>query len=242
MIIVFSLGLHSLLLCNISFTILVNLGFLSFSLVLHFTACITVERYCTISSAKYRINKKNVNKIVACICTYVTLSWLPVIITYMNITGSFIDKNLSVSFCKFYFTCSTRTEGSNLPQVLVVTAWLCCCNVAILRSTRFTIVFIKVASRQIREVLGDQGGKTETKRITVAVALCVCFNAVWVPYGVIAGQRNKISFETYASLAGYWSIVAYASFLVLPVVYFFMDSRFEKYVTTFFKLNSLGLL
>lgn len=214
--------------CNITLRLFHSILSLSFFLVLHNVACITIERFCAITQSKYKITKENVWKWVTCTTTYVFSTWLIIEIAYYN-NGCWTYNSIICS--KFGIQTTTKiVKESHSVAIAVLATWLSGCNITIIICTCLTLISIGKTKKLLQQKLQGQMDKVNTRRIKATFALSVFFVALWIPYGVIIGQRNNIDHMVYAHLSLYFPLLSYASFTVVPATYFFLDRRFERYV------------
>ncbi len=201
-------------------------------------SCVTLDRLFTITGSTRKITNGNVNRILAVLSAYVFISWL-VIFTDI-IIAKFVTNVMPV--CIWHYESIYGLKGPRKTRsisIAIISVWITSCNIIINTATMFSIIFTRKASERQGRTLGRAVRRLETRRLTVTVCLSVTFTVVWVPYGVVVGQMKNIDVQIYAIARMYLSILSYASFLVLPVVYFFMDRRFEKYVCNAFKRNEV---
>ena len=219
--------------CNITLRLFHSILSLSFYLVLHNVACITIERFCAITSRSYKITNENVWKWVTCTTAYVFSTWLIIEIAYYN-NGCWTYNSVICS--KFGRQTTTKiVKESHSVAVAVLATWLSGCNVTIVICTAVTLIYMEKTAKLLQQQLQGQINKVNTRRVKTTFALSIFFVALWIPYGVITGQKNNIDPLVYAHLSLYLPLLSYASFIVLPATYFFVDKRFESYVKGFLK-------
>ena len=219
--------------CNITLRLFHSILSLSFYLVLHNVACITIERFCAITARNYKITNENVWKWVTCTTMYVFSTWFIIEIAYYN-NGCWTYNSVICS--KFGRQTTTKiVKESHSAAIAVLSTWLSGCNVTILICTAATLIYMTRTAKHLQQQLQGQIDKVNTRRIKTTFALSVFFVTLWIPYGAIIGQRNNIDPLVYAHLSLYLPLLSYASFIVVPATYFFMDKRFESYVKGFLK-------
>ena len=207
--------------------------FPSFALVIHFIACIATDRYCTISSARYRITNRNSNKLIAAIFIYVILTWLIVIWeqAYYDMLQYFESRCIVLQ----QKAASNKHPSSNT-VIVVVSIWMHFSNHIIGFTTFLSVRFIRKAAKTAAMRFGRHVRRMETKRVIATISFNFCFIIFWIPFGVIAGQSTNMDVKKYVLLQFCCRILAYASFLPLPIIYYFMDKRFANHVKRYLKL------
>ena len=219
-----------LLLCNIALRVFHDILSLSFSLVLHNVACIAIARLCSIKMTGYRITNENVWKWVTFTTIYVFSTWLIIEIDYYN-NGFWTYNGIT---CRMLGKCEQAADIVNQEShslaIFVIAVWMSSCNVTIWACTLYSLFYIRKESRRFDQHLSGQNDKINTKRIKTIVGLTAFVILSWIPYGVTAGEYESMGNVVYAYMNLYFALASYASFIVVPGTYYFMDRRSESYV------------
>ena len=126
-------------------------------------------------------------------------------------------------------------QESHSLAIFVIAVWMSTCNVTIWACTLLALLYLRKESRRFNQKLNGQNHKINTKRIKTIVGLTVFVILSWTPYGVTAGEYESLGNVVYAYMNLYFALGSYASFIVVPGTYYFMDRRFESYVKSFLK-------
>eukprot|EP00112_Aurelia_sp_Birch-Aquarium-sp1_P023833 Seg727.4 transcript_id=Seg727.4/GoldUCD/mRNA.D3Y31 product="hypothetical protein" protein_id=Seg727.4/GoldUCD/D3Y31 len=126
-------------------------------------------------------------------------------------------------------------QESHSLAIFVIAVWMSTCSVTIWACTLLTLLKIQKKSRKFNQQLDGQSRKLNTRRIKTIVGITFFVILFWVPYGVTAGEYEVLGNVVYAYMNLYLALVSYASFIVVPGTYYFMDRRFEEYVKNILK-------
>ena len=230
---------------------------LTFSLVIHYFACITTERYLAITSKTEKISTRQSIWVIAIVTSYVVALWLIIILDDFCI---FTKTNCpSVIWNVLYskeanIICSNTTtalkSSDNTPQqessskvaVTVISIWMTICILTLNITTFTTLRFINMSIRRAIRDLRRSSNKFEGKRLKVILVMPFFFSSLWIPYGVIAGMHNKIDANTHYILHTLMKTACYASFSGIPVAVFVMDKRFSQYLKSYFRTNRVSII
>eukprot|EP00794_Sanderia_malayensis_P014335 gene14335-15829_t len=178
--------------------------------------------------------------VVPTLVAYIIITWLAIVIE--DFYYAFI-KGRSFCYLPKYEEESKESVHSFVVAVIVVTIWQTSCNTVASQCTVWTIKEIRQQQKNAQAVLGDYSSSIETKRLKVTFALVVLFSVIWIPHGVQAVLHAYIPIATISPYYIVTRILIHGTFLVLPVVYFKMDKRFESFVKTrfrsFFRINTV---
>ena len=234
-----SYGFTPLPLCNITLRVFHDTLSLSFSLVLHNVACLAIDRLCSIKRTGYRITNENVWKWVTFTTIYVFSTWLIIEIDYYN-NGFWTYNGLT---CRIH---GEREQAADIViqespslAVYVILLWISTCNVTIWACTFSSLLYIRKESRRFDQHLSGQNDKINTKRIKTIVGLTAFVIFSWLPYGLTNLGHESLGYVVYTYTSLYLALASYASFIVVPVTYYFMDRRFASYVKKFLKRGGI---
>ena len=225
--------------CNIAAFVHDHVLILSFSFCCHFLTCIIVERYTIMTKSRFNL-KRNIRWFLVALCTYVIMTWL--IIVAEDFYYGFIKGS---SYCNIpkYEKYYKDSQHSFIAAVAVISVWQTLAHTINIQCTYRTIKAIKEQKQAIKSVLGDAITTIEFKRLKVSYSLVIMFSLIWIPFGIQASLHNHVSLETISSLYIVMRSTTYASFFVLPTVYYMMEKRFEQFVKKklkFFSKNKVG--
>ena len=144
--------------------------------------------------------------------------------------------------------CSNKTTNltgfqelkpSRIPLV-VITFWMTACGIVTTISTLKTLRFINRSIKTAVQSLRKSSNKFEAKRLKVLYGMSIFFSLLWIPYGVVAGQRKNMAPNTHEILQTFLKTACYASFSVVPITVYIMDKRFSSFVKSAYKVFFRG--
>ena len=222
---------------------------LCFSLVIHYLTCITTERYLKITSRTQKISARHSKRIVAIVTVYV-FSLSSIII----LNDLCLLPNLTCSNKLWFLYKQTRTDGfsknstvstaysgnpayggSSQVPVIITTMWMTICNTVLNTTTVATVRFIKKSVRNMEKSIGTSTKRFETRRLKIVYALSTFFSILWIPYGVINGQQEKLDPKVKKALHILMETYCYASFVAIPLAIYIMDKRFASFIKSFLR-------
>ena len=177
-----ALDFRPLWFCTIGNFLRHRILFLTFALTLHYLSCITVDRFCTITSKKYKITHGNVNKVLIFVTMYVVITWLFMITE--NIRRRIIDPALP--YCSFYKPSAVKR--SNLGYLIIVAIWMTPCSFIICTATSLSVRFVIWARKNESRLIQHSGNKLETRRLSVTFVLSMLIN--WYGFPMVLWQRS----------------------------------------------------
>ena len=230
--------------------------FLTFSLVFHYFSCITTERYIAITSNTRKIPSPMSRRVLYLITIYVIILWLVIILddvcifTPTKCPSEFwhvlhiMQKDDICRHTTTNLTSSQELKPSRIPLV-VITSWMILCTILTTTSTFLTLRFIQRSIKTATQTLRKSANKFEARRLKVLYAMNVFLSFLWIPYGVVVGQRNNIDPMIFEVLQTFLRTACYGSFLVVPITIYIMDKRFSSFVKsaykTYFRANKVSV-
>ena len=185
----------------------------------NYITALAFHRYMMITrrtNMSYNYTKQR-NVLIA-VTLYVFFCDIP--LTY-NLYQSFLIKGLDDT------TPPTVTIG-------IAAAWIFSCNIAIFVVTCVASNHVQKHNVQIAKRMSVH--QPRLKRIKSIQIIWVVYLILWVPFGVSNVLRRRFSPHDFQTINVICHTFAYLTFLVLPIVYFFMDRRYELYVKNMLRL------
>ena len=231
--------------------------YLTFSLVIHYFACITTERYLTITLKTEKISTRQSIWAITIVTTYVVALWLIIILDDFCV---FTKKNCPSALWKVLYsteneitcwnTTTVRNSSNTSPQqestsrvpLAVISIWMTIC-ILILNVTTFTTLrFINLSIRSAVRELHMSSNRFEAKRLKVVFIMPFLISSFWIPYGVVAGMHNQINANIHYIMQTLIKTACYAVFSLIPAAKFIMDKRFSQYVKSYFRTNRVSIV
>ena len=221
--------------------------YLTFSLVIHYFACITTERYLTITSKTEKISTRQSIWVIAIVTSYVVALWLIIILDDFcvfartncpSVLWKVLQRNENDIMC--WNTTTVHNSSNTSPQqesaskvpIIVISLWMTICNTTLNITTIITLRFINLSIRHAIRDVRMTSNKFEAKRLKVIPVMSFFLSALWIPYGVIAGMHNHIDANTHYIWHTLTKTACYASFSVIPATVLVMDKKFSQYINS----------
>ena len=214
-----------------------------FTLVLHYLTCVSTERYLTITSKTEKISTRQSKQAIVIVTIYVVLIWL---VIFFNDVCLYSDSHCT---SRLWFltnkqpreTYSVHYSPNPTVTIVVISVWMTTCNTILNTTTLVTLRFIKTRLADSERRLGVSSKRFETRRLKVVHALSIFLCIIWIPYGIVSGQRDNIDPAVQQIVQVLIETVCYASFLAVPTTIYIMDKRFWLYIKSLLR-RSNGVL